>query len=254
MDFIQFTYKNDVELTELSIKSIFKNCSEIGVVIIINDQNNPISEEKLIELKSIYGPKLKTINTTWDRNGNLLGISHFKNYIRLLKDLKDKKILNSRTIVKIDPDSIVLKDNLLKSFDKSENVYGGDFLFSEWYAVGSFYWFKSYMIEPMLWSLKHWGEYSPNEDVEFGHRIICLANKIDLRTQTKDLKIEDIRYIDKKYDRLNNVYIYNCNAKVDLIQGSNIELFGAGYYNQYIESDNSKRKQKECLEKILKLN
>lgn len=248
IDFLQFTYKNDEELTKVSVESIFKNCSEIGTVIILNDNNNPISDKTINFLISNY-KNIKVINTKWNRNGNLIGEEHFFNYIKTLKALKDNGILKGNTVVKIDPDAIIIKDRMLREFNESNNFYGGDFIFSEWYAIGPFYWFKSEMIDLLYWSLNHWGVWSNNEDVEFGHRIICLYHNLDLRFSTTNFNLEELKNIDKRYNEFGNLLFTDSSINLDLIKNNNIELISVGNN----KNGNSKERQKECLEKILKL-
>lgn len=251
MDFIQFSYKNDSELTLLSIQSIFKNVKNIGKVIIFNDLNNPIDVNIVELLKKQYYPKIIVVDTNWNRNGNLIGQHHFFNYINILNILKRKNIITSNSVVKLDPDTIILKDNLLEEFNKSQNMVGGDFMYSEWYPIGPCYYFKSELIEKLLWSINHYHVSSEKEDVEFGRRAIYLSNKFDLRIPTSEISIDDIKFVDSRQNLTGGILFSSYKTTVDIIKDNNIEIFSAGLDFEVEKDKEIKNKQLSCLKEIL---
>lgn len=252
MDFIQFSYKGDEELSTLSVKSIIKNVKDIGSIVLLNDANNPISESTLKYLLNLVpDEKLFIINTNWNRNGNLIGEEHFFNYISILYKLKKENILKSNTIVKLDPDCIILKDNILNEFDKSEYLYGGNFADSEWYSLGSFYFFKNNIIDNLYKTIKYWGVFSDCEDVEFGHRTICTINNFDLRSHPIEIKTDKIKFVQKLNTERHKIAFTDFNVSRDYIYNREIEILSVGRINNKEKTQKTKERQIQCLKTML---
>lgn len=251
MDFIQFSYSKDSELTEISIESIFKNVKNVGKVVVFNDLNSPIDKNIIEKSKSKFGHNVLFVNTNWDRNGNLIGQKHFFSYVKMLKILKEKEVLKSNTIIKLDPDTIILKDNLLNTFDSSKNIIGGDFMYSEWYPIGPCYYFKSELIEKLIWSINHYYVSSEKEDVEFGRRAIYLANKFDLRIPTSEIPVDNINFVDFRKNLTEGILFSSYKTTVDIIKDNNIEIFSAGLDYENGKDKEIKNKQLSCLKEIL---
>lgn len=196
INFIQYTYSKDEELTLLSIESIFNSFKEedIEKILIINDEMNSISDNIIQKLNSMSS-KIKIINTIYDRKVNIRGFEHFLNYIKILKNELSKS--RDDITVKIDPDTFIVNDNFIKEFNNGENYYMGDFAFSSWFAVGHLYVFRNSIIDG-IWKgcLSHpCQDDDCPEDVEFGKRAIFEINNIDLSIETKDVKLRSIKNV-----------------------------------------------------------
>lgn len=232
INFIQYTYTGDQILTLESIKSIFKSFStdRIGKVVIVNDWNNPISEEVKRELLKIGDGKLKVIDTFYDRNKNIKGPKHFTSYIEILKleFTNDDEI-----VVKVDPDTFILNDFFLNPIINDENCfYLGDFAYSSWFGIGYCYAFKTSIINDVLDSLSECSleELCP-EDVEFGKRAIFKINKFDLSKKQRDIKTRYIKNVVRQ--RIHELGMVKTPMDMNLYEFKNL-LNGLKTNNQFL--------------------
>lgn len=190
---IQYTYNKDEILTLLSIGSILNSFKheDIDKILIVNDGNNPISENsknKLLELSN----KVKIIDTFYNRNENIRGPEHFNSFIDLMINEFDEKGIT----IKIDPDTLIIDNFIFDIIKNDDNIfYMGDFSFSSWYAIGYCYAFKNSILKGIKEGLNIKGlKDLCGEDCEFGLRALYYINNFDLKNQKmRDIKVRDIK-------------------------------------------------------------
>lgn len=166
-----FTYRGDEGLTPICVEFIKETLGSDTKIVVADDGLNAMFKEtrdKLISMGVDYR------QTTWPRNGNLLGPDHLIGATALMAELaKDCDI-----IVKIDPDACVLKrDWIDRLWLDSDAIITSAYKTKVDYPMGNSYAVKASVCEALAKDAKLYPAWVDCfEDYEVGVRVSRIAN------------------------------------------------------------------------------
>lgn len=173
--FMFFTYSNDEWMIYYSTKFLrqknFVDQSRDDKIIIIDDANSPLSTLAQSKLKE--KPDVIYVQSSYNRNGNLIGNEHMIESLRLINKIIRKNNLDPSVIVKMDCDTLLFNDDFINRLI-DENKYMSTGYFpgnSLCYAFGPCYAWNpqliNYLIEDLENAPAHFNSF---EDYEMGMR------------------------------------------------------------------------------------
>lgn len=242
MTIVQFSYIGDQVKTYYSLKVTLQRIGGIiDKVFVLIDQKRPFNKEWIDKIQSISN-KIVVLNKHWNHKDNLLGHEHMVGWFDFLNENIDFSDESDGIIVKLDPDTAILKDDFLKSFKESDNTITGNFLYSSYYGVGHCYAFKRESIKPVLEGLyKERCKDNCAEDYETFKRILFWKNGISLSTDTSDVLVRDLKYAQKYRGERDLFYLFKPSAiheKPETLKqlDENARVVCFGKLSQYKES------------------
>ena len=136
---VMFCYKDDENILEYSLKAANNIFGDDLKIALIDDNNNPISLDYLENLRKILTCEFVYQRSYFNRNYNLNGKECVYGEVDcFIKHSKDREGI----VIKLDPDTIIFKRNLIDNFISCNSVYS-----STGYYGGHCYMMKTSILE-----------------------------------------------------------------------------------------------------------
>lgn len=144
-DIIIFTYRGDSVTIVPCIKSCIHTLgNDIGTILVVDDGYAAMAKKDREIVEGL--PNVKYIQSTWERNGNLIGRAHQQGYLHLVQKCIEDGTFKGKVLIKIDPDTSLWKRDFLDEFyDDDEYLVVSSFKSQNlltFYCMGNMYAYK----------------------------------------------------------------------------------------------------------------
>lgn len=169
---IQYTYRDDAELTLISARQARRALPDARMIVIM-DGFAPLPKT-ILDALTIEGVEVRT--STHPRNGNLIGTDHTLYHARLMNELATA---DDDIIIKIDPETLIFDGSIIDGFAKDQNaVLFGAFKQHINYMMGLFYAVKGAILPRYADDVEKFPSWAKcYEDFEVSSRIYRLTDR-----------------------------------------------------------------------------